>query len=254
MKHIYLFLVALVLSTSIFSQTEFWGTINSGGTNGRGLIFKSDGNGENLEVKYNFPDLNYDSKPYYPSKKMLLASNGNFYGIHGYSTQSCYGCGGGGIYEFNPKTLTVVNKALHGCNDMVLGKDDIIYGVGSPWGAVISCLFKYDIKNNTLNKIVDFNFAIGRHPQNIILGSDGKIYGMTTEGGINQKGVLFQYDPATNIFAVIHDFTNVVSGNLVEGSDHTIYTMYLNDYDFNQRMEVFKYNINNKEFSYNTIP
>ncbi|MBK8808337.1 MAG: hypothetical protein IPO21_17615 [Bacteroidales bacterium] len=54
MKNIFLFLVVLMLSTSIFSQTEIWGTIESGGTNSRGLIFKSDGNGENLEVKYNF--------------------------------------------------------------------------------------------------------------------------------------------------------------------------------------------------------
>ncbi|MBK8808338.1 MAG: hypothetical protein IPO21_17620 [Bacteroidales bacterium] len=191
---------------------------------------------------------------------MLLASNGDFYGIHLYEPVSCPGCGKGGIYEFNPKTLTVENKVLYNCYELILGNNDIIYGVGQPWGASKTSLFKYDITSNTITTIVDFNYAIGKNSSNIIQGSDGKIYGTTPLGGIFGYGVLYQYDPATDKFAVIHDFENNYwgKGKLVEGSDHTLYKLQHFCAEINssseQRMDIFKYNINNKEFSQTSVP
>ncbi|MBK8807456.1 MAG: T9SS type A sorting domain-containing protein [Bacteroidales bacterium] len=259
MKHIYLLLVALVLSTSIFSQTEFWGTIRTGGNSNGGLIFKSDGNGENLTEKYNFPAHNSDYIPFFPSKKMLLASNGKFYGISGYQFGNCFtSCIQGGIYEFDPNTSSSTHCVIHGCVDLILSNNDILYGVGQAEAGQFSSIFQYDITKKEFRNLIDIDFGIGLS-NNIILGSDGKIYGTTQNRGAYNYGVLFQYDLSTNKFTIIHDFTKPIEGTLVEGLDHNIYIarhyFYKRfDNSIDQKLEIFKYNLNNQEFLYINLP
>ena len=53
--------------------------------------------------------------------------------------------------------------------------------------------------------------ATGANPLGLTLAGD-KFYGVTTAGGEFDKGILFEWDPATNIFIKKKDF------NLLEGS------------------------------------
>ena len=41
------------------------------------------------------------------------------------------------------------------------------------------------------------------------------IYGFTSSGGVNDKGVLFESDPATNIYTKRFDFDNIKGRNPV---------------------------------------
>ena len=43
-------------------------------------------------------------------------------------------------------------------------------------------------------------------PGNLLVASNGKLYGVTRAGGMKSKGVLFEYEPATNTYTKKHEF------------------------------------------------
>ncbi|MBL4648819.1 MAG: T9SS type A sorting domain-containing protein, partial [Aureispira sp.] len=80
-------------------------------------------------------------------------------------------------------------------------------------------LFEYDLGTMTYNKLFDFSTIDGITPKGSLLQlANGKIYGMTVLGGVNNNGVLFEYDPATNVYTKKVDFDNVVTGNYPLGN------------------------------------
>jgi uncharacterized repeat protein (TIGR03803 family) len=73
-------------------------------------------------------------------------------------------------------------------------------------------LFCYDIAGNIITNLVTFTGTNGGYPKGTLLqASDGKLYGMTSIGGIYDKGIVFSYDLISNFFSDLHDF-NVTDG------------------------------------------
>lgn len=61
-----------------------------------------------------------------------------------------------------------------------------------------SLSIKYDFRDSTIN---------GAYPYGgLLLASNHKVYGMTTNGGIHDLGVLFEFDPVSNIYTKRLDF------------------------------------------------
>jgi uncharacterized repeat protein (TIGR03803 family) len=59
----------------------------------------------------------------------------------------------------------------------------------------------------------------GIHPVGHLIQADNKkIYGMTDGGGLYNRGVLFEWDPATDIYKKMLDFEDSVKGSYPEGS------------------------------------
>jgi uncharacterized repeat protein (TIGR03803 family) len=80
-------------------------------------------------------------------------------------------------------------------------------------------IFEYDIATNTITKKVDFTGTNGESPTgNLVQAPNGKLYGMTERGGANTIGVLFEYDPATNVYSKKLDFNGTVNGGTPNGS------------------------------------
>jgi uncharacterized repeat protein (TIGR03803 family) len=81
-------------------------------------------------------------------------------------------------------------------------------------------LFEYDISNNVFTKKIDFDGSItGSYPSaNLVSSSDGKLYGTTSQGGIHNNGVLFEFDPSTGGFTVKFQFESSVTGNDQRGA------------------------------------
>ena len=104
-----------------------------------------------------------------------------------------------------------------------------LYGMTSRGGDYISgTIFSFDPLTNTLNSLHDFNISDGGFPNgSLFLASDGKFYGMTSDGGSNRLGVIFSFDPASNVFMKLYDFVNIgnPAGSLVQASDGLFYGM-----------------------------
>ena len=96
MKKIHLLVLVQLLSSFSFSQTELWGLTFSGGQ-GFGTIFKTDGNGNNFQMMYDFDPCVSLRHPYY--SQLCKANNGKLYGLSPQSAQS-----NGLLYEYDPAT------------------------------------------------------------------------------------------------------------------------------------------------------
>ena len=71
--------------------------------------------------------------------------------------------------------------------------------------------FQYDPVTSIYTKKLDFDGASkGANPfSSLVKGVDGKLYGVSVYGGTNNKGVLFQYDPATSTYTKKLDFDSI---------------------------------------------
>ena len=60
-------------------------------------------------------------------------------------------------------------------------------------------LFSFDLASSTYTKLKDFDANDGYWPQgSLIQGNDGKVYGLTSSGGDNNRGVIFSFDPSNS--------------------------------------------------------
>ena len=80
-------------------------------------------------------------------------------------------------------------------------------------------LFEYNISSNAFTKKVDFNDVNGRSPTgDLTKGTNGRLYGLSRYGGKNGTGVLFEYDPSTNVFIKKFDFDDSIHGGQPYGT------------------------------------
>ncbi|HWY35198.1 MAG TPA: T9SS type A sorting domain-containing protein, partial [Nitrosopumilaceae archaeon] len=170
--------------------------------------------------------------------------------------------GSGTIFEFDPVTNIYVKKYdFIGTNNgveplgLIRTANGLFYGLTVGGGAnSYGTIFEYDPINNIYQKKLDLdNVNTGSNPhQNLISALDGKLYGLTSMGGSNNKGVLFEFDPITNIFTKHIDFDGLTNGStpqgqLVQASSGRIYgTTYKGG--LNDMGTVFEFDPINKVF------
>jgi uncharacterized repeat protein (TIGR03803 family) len=77
-------------------------------------------------------------------------------------------------------------------------------------------IFKYYPATHTLVDVHDFDTAGGTGPDGtLVRATDGNLYGFTNNGGLNNLGVIFQYNPNTNTYTKEYDFGSGASGNFI---------------------------------------
>jgi uncharacterized repeat protein (TIGR03803 family) len=91
-------------------------------------------------------------------------------------------------------------------------------------------IFSYDPVTSTYTNVKDFDYTNGASPYgSLVQASNGKLYGMTRDGGSTGRGVIFSYDAATSTYIKLLDFdgTNGASphGDLIQASDGKLYGM-----------------------------
>jgi len=222
MKNITLLLTCFFLMCGAAqSQSQFWGMSVYGG-NGGGTIFITDNQGQNPLIVHEFLE-NLGSTPLY--NQMCEAPNGTLYGMVNSGGEGHHGV----IYKYDPTSNTYQNvydfyNTLNGAQPwggLIMANNSKLYGM-TMVGGIYNCgvLFEYNPANATYTKMVDFDDTIrGSNPAGTLLeAANGKLYGMTKNGGAFGDGVIFEFDPDNGSFSIKHEFNHITDGKSPMGS------------------------------------
>jgi uncharacterized repeat protein (TIGR03803 family) len=233
---------------------QFYGTARTdSGASGPGTLFKIASNGT-MTVLFNFRVQPLPTDPQvicplgcFPVGSLTLGSDGEFYGA----------AGNGGVHAdgtlFRITTSGVFTK-LHDFDDqnpagngtdgsgLTEGPDGRFYGVTqyggsfSQSGVTLGTVFRLE-SNGTITTLHSFSGSDGQWPRgDLVLASDGNIYGTTWAGGgaggancpYNGCGTIFRLVLSTNAVQMVHAFgltdgSSPGEGRLIQAADGSLY-------------------------------
>jgi len=229
---------------------NFYGTTQIGGFPGHGIVFKITPAGV-LTALHVFCKVTNCPDGANPVAGLVLARDGTFYGTttRGGSTQN------GTIFRIGPtgNFTTLHNFCTEtNCSDgdtpngpLAITFDGHIFGAaggggtgsldGSPSGLIYE-LTAGGTYSTIYNFCVVTNCQDGIDPQDITLGVDGRLYGVTQSGGFTNNGTIFRLTTG-GVLTRLHSFSNadgrIPGSALVEGTDGFYYgtTTYGGVYD-----------------------
>lgn len=225
------------------SNDKFYGLTFNGGLNNLGVLFEYDYL-NNVYTKKVDLALATGSKP---TGSLIEVSNGKLYGV----TPAGGLNNSGVIFEYDINSNTYTKKFDFTGTDgkpsnssLLLASNGKLYGTtntgGTNNGGVI---FEYDYVNNVYTKKFDFQTPDGANPTgSLMLANNGKMYGLATTGGANNKGVLFEFDYLNNIYTKKIDLNAGVAarGELIQASNGRLYGL---------SSELFEYDISNNIYT-----
>ncbi len=208
---------------------SFWGMTSSGGNTGAGNIFTYTLSGGVTSV-YSFVSGTDGSAPY---GDLLLANDGNFYGLtysggkYNYGTLFRYSQSGTftKLVDFND------TNGAHPFGSLIQASDGNLYGLTSNGGAIdqnsglgYGTLFGCTLSGN-LTSLLQFNGTTnGKNPDGSLMqASDGNLYGMTSGGGESGNGTIFEYS-LSHVYTKLCDFNGTngstpVYGKMIEADN-----------------------------------
>ena len=237
---------------SLQAQSLF-GITYSGGSDDGGCINKYVPSSNSLSVERSFQRSG--ANPYYTS--LTRATDGKFYGM----TFNGGGSSGGVIFSYDPDSaiyskiydFDIINGSKP-TGSMIQANDGKLYGMTSFGGVQnVGVIFSLDPSSHVYTKLYDFDITNGAGPSGSLLqSSDGKLYGMAAQGGSNNFGVIFSFDPSSGRYSKLKDFQNTDGasplGNLIAGTNGMLYGMTTNGGN-NLSGVIFSYNISSSVFS-----
>lgn len=200
------------------NNNKLYGLTVNGGVFGYGTIFEYDPTANIYIKKLDFDSTNDGANPYGNINK---SSSGILYG-----TTKTGGASNLGVlfsYDVINSVFTNLidfntftgNGAMSGITQAVNGD---LYGMSRNGGQNnLGVIFEIDPITNIYTKKIDFNTNTGINPRgSLIQATNGKLYGMNWQGGLNNAGVLFEFDPVTSAFVKKVDF-NISNGAIPHG-------------------------------------
>jgi uncharacterized repeat protein (TIGR03803 family) len=225
-------LIGMVLSVgTLAAQDYFWGLTAAGGQNSSGTLYRTNADGTGLTVMHSFNVAN--GLGFYPSGALVRSTNGKLYGTTTGGGQD----GKGTLFEFNPETQVFTSRfSFNGTNGqspwgaMVMAGNGKFYGLTVDGGAQgLGVVYEFDPSTGACTKKADFDgSAKGAHPWgSMVQASNGKLYGLTLQGGTNDNGVLFEFDPVSGTLTKKKDLSSIgisgVFGTLCSASNGKYY-------------------------------
>jgi uncharacterized repeat protein (TIGR03803 family) len=197
---------------------KLYGMTRLGGASGLGTIFEYDYSLNTYLKRIDLTAAN-GSQPY---GSLCLASNGKMYGVTNLGGVNSLGV----LFEYDYINNIYIKRvdlsSAIGSNPfgtLIQATNGKLYGLTRNGGANgVGAIFEYAIGTNTYSKVVDFTSAGGAQPEgSLIQASNGKMYGLTSAGGTNSVGVLFEFDPSNNTYSKLYDFS-AANGQTPRGS------------------------------------
>lgn len=207
-------------STLLLAKDKMlYGMSQYGGSFGLGSLYSYNPVTNKDSMLFSFNWINGDV----PEGPLMQASNGLLYGMTLYGGDY----GQGVMFCFNTVTGTDsvllsfdgVNGANPYYGKLVQAANGKLYGMAQSGGTMNKgVIFRYNPVTGQDSVVFNFDSAHGRSPYGgLILGRDSMLYGMTTFGGGNDKGVIFRFNPYTNKDTVLYTL-NTASGTIPYGS------------------------------------
>ncbi len=216
---IFTFAIILCFSVAkISAQPKLWGSLPRGCNTESGLIYEIglDGSNYNSIKEFDYPNCHS------LRGQVLYASNGMVYSIGegGFATFNSV------IWEYNPETGSFA--FIHDFFNTETGQENYAglcslmeHSNGKVYGLTLyggtnhdGQLFELDLQTKEITIKVEFEFdSKGKAPVGkLIEASDGRLYGIARQGGMHSFGLLYVYDPGTNVFAVLKHFNGAGNG------------------------------------------
>jgi uncharacterized repeat protein (TIGR03803 family) len=210
----------------------YYGNTLEGGENNEGTIYTFNPETNIIDTKKHL-DLGANGLPF--SGTISLASNNKFYGSINYGGPNNRGF----LYEYDPATDVFVTKfnfnsywdIRNGFIELDNGK---MYGVTSAGGSTAGggTIVEYTPGDDTVYVKCSFKEEItGRGAfARLTLSDNGKLYGVTSDGGKNDYGTIFEYTPGADTLYVKYHFDWFVDGgnsrtNLLSARNGNLYGM-----------------------------
>lgn len=167
-----------------------------------------------------------------PRAGLIQGTDGAFYGTTYYGGSN----NSGTIYKIQADGSGFTN--IHNFDNttghfpyasLIQGSDGALYGTTYFGGASNNgTVFKIQLDGTGFTKLHDFNYTNGRKPRAaLIQGTDGALYGTTTEGGVSNYGTVYKIQVDGSGFTKLHDFDNTNGRHsgaaLMQRSDGALY-------------------------------
>ncbi len=206
---------------------KFYGMTSLGSSLNSGVIFEWDAAANIYTLKHSFGDSLLGGNPH----GSLVLQNGKFYGLT--RSGNTGSTSRGAIFEWDPVTNVYTMKVPFGGFATVenpygnlLFENGKFYGMGSIRGSNSNAqggLFEWDPVTNiyttkyqySRNSTVHLRYT-GATPFGSLVAKGGKIYGMTSAGGDDNKGVIFEFDPVASTYTKKISFMPSPNGRLPE--------------------------------------
>lgn len=242
-------------SVILAANGKLYGTTLNGGINNVGTLFEFNIATNTLTKKLDFDGSTMGMDIY---ANVVQASNGKLYGL----TNRGGAIGYGVLFEYDYITETFTklidfDRFNNGSAPTILVEveNGIMYGTTSAGGINDSgTIFKYTIATNTLEKKFDFNSGTSGSSLglSLMLASNGNLYGLTRFGGLNNRGVLYEYNINTETFTKKFDLTTELgstpSGRLLEVTNNKLYG-FTNTGGANNDGVMFEFDIANNTYT-----
>lgn len=212
---------------------KIYGTASQGGSgsSAAGVIYEYDQVANTYTTRVNFVSATNGRFPY---GGLTQASNGKLYGLASAGGTSTLGT----LYEYVPGAAIITKlvdlSASLGTTPygaVVQATNANLYGLTSAGGANgLGVIFEYNINTTAYTDKYDFSAANGANPYgSLVIASNGKAYGLTSAGGANGLGVLFEYDITANTYTKKADLTaangSTPYGSLIQANGNFLYGM-----------------------------
>lgn len=206
---------------------KLYGLTTSGGTTNAGTLFSYDISTNTHSVRYNFATATGSV----PQGSLVQTASGLFYGVTGLGGTNSDGV----LFRWND--VSSAYTSLKNFNNssatdgglphasLVIASNGKLYGTttidGTPGGGNSNgTIYSYDITTSTYTRLQAFPNGYSIKPESqLIQASNGKLYGVSTEGtGIDENGTLFSYDITSGTYSVNLNFNERISGDAPKGS------------------------------------
>lgn len=228
MREVLLTLSFFMLSCMLDAQSLY--TTTSIGGKGGGTITELDRSANTLKLSFAFDTEDGGYTAWH--SRLVVAADGKLYG-------TTYGGGSyrnGTIFSYNPATAKYTKlydfdfqNGGQPSGSLMQASDGKLYGMTNNNGSYgRGTIFSFNPANSTYTKLFDFNNTNGEFPRgSLIEALDGKLYGMTSNGGTNNYGVIFSYDRNTGVYTKLKDFDGIngsfPTSDFMQTPDGTLY-------------------------------